>query len=243
VLDGTERLEQEHTSRVPEMDKAAGEQRDAAADVAAAVGEVQSQRFRDWVGADAATLAVVFTDIANSTHAGVSAGDEAFDPIRRDHLQWYETLIERHKGRLIKTKGDGVIAAFRVAWDALSFALAAHDDPGHGLEIRAGIHVGAVRVDGEDVSANSVALCARIESYAKPGEIWTSDRVKEDVDLEKAARHAHLEWRKHRGQRLKGFPELRLLWSVDTRRPPAPETQPDRPPGMWRRVWRWFVGP
>ena len=93
------------------------------------------------------------------------------------------------------------------------------------------------------MSVNSVALCARIESYAGPGEIWTSDRVKEDVDLEKAARLAYLVWREHDDVDLKGFPEPRRLWSVDTRRPAAPEPEPVPPAGAWLRLWRWLVGP
>ena len=134
------------------MDREADERRDADAESIAARGEMETPEFRTWAGADATMLAIAFTDIVGSTALGVKLGDERMHEVRMPHLRRLATRAESHGGRVVKTTGDGVMAAFHVAGKALDFVLEAHRDEGtDGLRVRAGIHVGPVRIEGGDI--------------------------------------------------------------------------------------------
>lgn len=60
-----------------------------------------------------------------------------------------------------------------------------------------------------------VSMAARVEAKAKEGGIWTSAKIKEDVDTLRAARHRHLKWTERPDEEMKGFPENVTLWSVE----------------------------
>jgi len=97
-------------------------------------------------------------------------------------------LLSEHGGRLFKTMGDGFLAEFASAVQALRCALAiqsrqseraaAGDDP---LQLRIGIHQGDVVVQGDDLMGDGVNIAARLEPLAEPGGITVSARVREDA--------------------------------------------------------------
>jgi len=97
-------------------------------------------------------------------------------------------LLAEHGGRLFKTMGDGFLAEFPSAVQALGCALAiqsrqaerraAGDGP---LELRIGLHQGDVVVEGEDLLGDGVNIAARLEPLAEAGGISLSARVREDV--------------------------------------------------------------
>ena len=97
-----------------------------------------------------------------------------------------------------------------------SASLALRRDTGHeSVKIRAGIHVGPVEVSDGDAFGQQVSMAARIEGKAKDGGVWTSHKVKEDVDTLRAAKHEKLKWTEHPDEELRGFPNRRfVLWSV-----------------------------
>ena len=142
-------------------------------------------------------------------------GNEMMNDLRRAHFTHARRLIEKHGGHEIKTIGDSLMVAFRTAVDALNFVLTLHADTGHErIKIRAGIHVGLIHIEEDDAFGTMVNFTARVESQAKGDEIWVSDRVKTDVDEEKANAHKLLEWIEHPNCELKGFPGTHKLWSV-----------------------------
>lgn len=186
-------------------------------EMVSAAAELRTDDFKQWAGgADIATVAIVFTDVVDSTRQNVEFGDEPWRQVREAHFARAGELVKQGRGYLIKTIGDSVMAAFHSAADALDFALALHSQTGHAsVKIRAGIHIGPVEVTAGDAFGQQVSMASRVEAKAKDGGIWVSAKVKEDIDILRSAKHRHLKWTEHTDEELKGFPRKCTLWSVE----------------------------
>ena len=197
-------------------DKVAGEPKP----VAAVGGQAPPTEgsLRQWAGASKATLAIVFTDIVSSAALGNKLGNRAMDELRRVHFRCAAELVDRYGGRVVKTIGDSVMAAFHAASDALDFASAVNCDPGDDrIQVRAGLHVGPVTVEENDVYGATVNYAARVVAAPQAAEIWLSNEAKSHVDQEGAPHQATLRWLNHTGLEIKGFPGKHILWSLVTR--------------------------
>lgn len=205
-----------YRSEVTAMDEAADQRRDFEAFLVSARGETSTKSFQEWSGGERVTLAIAFTDVVNMTALNEDLRDEAADTVRRAHFAQSRELIGKFNGKAIKTIGDSFMAAFRCADDALDYALALRGETGHPLvHVRAGIHVGPMHVEEEDVFGGTVNFAARVVGAIEDAEIWLSDRAKDDVDRLGAARHSHLKWHKHEHVPMKGFHGDFTLWSVE----------------------------
>ena len=98
--------------------------------------------------------------------------------------------ITEHRGRLVKTTGDGLLVEFSSVVDALRCATEwqhgmnernADVPPTSRIEFRMGINVGDVVVEDGDIFGDGVNVAARLEGLAEPGGICVSARVQEDV--------------------------------------------------------------
>lgn len=98
--------------------------------------------------------------------------------------------VSAHGGRLIKTMGDGVLAAFPSVVDALACAIAVQDGmnsrnketaPEDRLEFRIGLHAADVVIENGDIFGEGVNIASRLEGLADPGGICVSARVHEDA--------------------------------------------------------------
>jgi small GTP-binding protein len=230
LLDALEVLyrdDKKFLSQIAEMETRAEASMERGGGFVAASAELRTENFKEWAGgAGIANVAIVFTDVLDSTRLNVEFGDEQWRQIREAHFARARTLVKAGRGYLIKTIGDSVMAAFHSASDALDFTLALHRDTGHEqIKIRAGLHVGPVEVSDGDAFGQQVSMAARVEAQGKKireaqgqeikdGGIWTSAKVKEDVETLRAVRHRHLKWVEHAAQELKGFPGSYTLWSV-----------------------------
>jgi class 3 adenylate cyclase len=191
----------------------AGEPAPAAAPAPSAAGTL-----RQWAGGPKATLAIVFTDIVSSTALGNKLGNRAMDELRRAHFRCATEQVNRYGGRVVKTIGDSVLAAFHAASDALDFASAVNCDPGDDrIQVRAGLHVGPVTVEENDVYGATVNYAARVAAAPKDAEVWLSSEAKSHVDQEGAPHQTALRWLNHAGLEIKGFPGKHILWSLVTR--------------------------
>jgi class 3 adenylate cyclase len=200
---------------VSKIDRAANAQRELDAGIISAAGEMRTPSFRDWAGASAATLAIVFTDVVSSTSIGADLGDEAMNKVRQAHFTQARQQLRYYKGYEIKTIGDSFMIAFRTAVEALDFTLSIFSRTGNTrIKIKAGIHVGPVRIEEEDAFGTMVNFAARVIGMAHGPEIWASNAAKRDIDLEKARRHTNLTWVEHPDCELKGFQGKRVLWSI-----------------------------
>ena len=131
---------------------------------------------------DRVLATVLFTDIVTSTERSAQVGDRRW----KDLLDQHDTLIrpelERHRGRLVKNTGDGILATFDGPARAIRCAQAiATSVKSLGIEVRAGLHTGEVELRGEDVTGMGVNIAARVMDAAGPGEVVVSSTVKDLV--------------------------------------------------------------
>jgi len=215
IADPKETLARRYPSQVESMDLAADRQRDFDAFVLSANAETHSARFVEWAGDERVTLAIVFTDVVDSTALGERMRDERMYEVRQAHFAQSRKLTTQYKGYEIRTIGDSVMTAFRSASAALDYARALCADPGSPeLQLRAGIHIGPLQIEEGDVFGRTVNFAARVVSVIKRPEIWLSEQAKADIDVLGARRHEELRWERHDNIELKGFAGSFTLWSV-----------------------------
>jgi class 3 adenylate cyclase/GTPase SAR1 family protein len=213
LVDPKDRLGEQFESKVEEMDKTADRRRDFETFVVSANAETQTQSFSGWAGGERVNLAIVFTDVQGSTAMEEEIKGAGMNQVRRAHFAQSRKLIERFKGREVKTIGDSFMAAFRTVEPALDYALALYSNTGHSkVRIRAGIHVGAMQVEDNDLFGSTINFAARVVGSIAGTEIWLSDRAKTDIDAFGAPSHKDLKWEEHK-VKPKGFPET-TLWAL-----------------------------
>jgi class 3 adenylate cyclase/GTPase SAR1 family protein len=205
-------------SEVAAMELSADRQRNLDAFVMSAKGETRTVPFHEWAGGEHVTLAIVFTDVVGSTSLGEEIKDQAMNEVRRAHFTWSRQLIDTYKGREVKTIGDSFMAAFKSADTALDYARAFQKATGHPkVKIRAGIHIGPMHVDDNDVFGGTVNFAARMIGEITGSELWLSDRAKDDVLRLGAPENERLAWERHDGVVMKGFAGEFTLWAVKDR--------------------------
>jgi class 3 adenylate cyclase len=127
---------------------------------------------------DRVLATVLFTDIVGSTERATELGDSAWRALLDEHDLVVRRVLERHRGREVKTTGDGFLATFDGPARAIRCAVELRAAVGPlGIEIRAGLHTGEVEVRGEDVGGIAVHLAARVQAAAAPGEVLVSRTV------------------------------------------------------------------
>ena len=101
-----------------------------------------------------------------------------------------EPSISEHRGRIVKTTGDGMLVEFASVVDALRCATEiqrgmternAEVPTAERIEFRIGINVGDIMSEGGDIFGDGVNVAARLEALADPGGICVSGRVQEDA--------------------------------------------------------------
>jgi class 3 adenylate cyclase/alpha-beta hydrolase superfamily lysophospholipase len=127
------------------------------------------------IDSDRALAAILFTDIVGSTEQASLLGDRRWRTVLDSHDAVSRTIVDRHRGRLVKLTGDGVLATFDGPGRAIRCAFALRDalDP-LGITIRAGLHTGEIEVRGDDIGGVGVHVAARVLDHAAPGELLAS---------------------------------------------------------------------
>ena len=100
---------------------------------------------------------------------------DALKALRRELI---DPAIAEHKGRIVKTTGDGMLVEFASAVDAVTCAMAvqaAMAARAGNLSFRIGINVGDIIIDGDDIFGDGVNVAARIENECEPGGVFLSD--------------------------------------------------------------------
>jgi class 3 adenylate cyclase len=175
---------------------------------------------QDWLRSetDHVTLAIVFTDIVGSTALQRDLGDSNYNPVREAHFTRARHYIPLCGGHEVKTIGDSFYAVFRTAVSALKFAIELHGDTGdERVIIRAGIHVGAVRINKEgDVFGSSVNFTKRVMDSSPPGGlIMLSRDAKSQIDFEKPPDYENMRF-SAREKELAGFEGKHQVFAMMT---------------------------
>lgn len=121
---------------------------------------------------------VLFVDVVDSTRRLLQVGDQAWAAVLDGLEEACRKEVESRHGRVVKTTGDGILAAMPTPTSAVECALALHEDAqGLGLALRAGVHCGELQGRGDDVAGATVHLAARLMGRAAPGETLVSNIV------------------------------------------------------------------
>ena len=100
---------------------------------------------------------ILFTDIVDSSAHASAASDREWRATREQHDAITRAMIRQHRGREVKTMGDGFLITFDAPARAARCALAVADRVrALGIEIRAGLHTGEIELDGADISGIAV---------------------------------------------------------------------------------------
>jgi class 3 adenylate cyclase len=131
---------------------------------------------------DRVLATVLFTDIVGSTERAATLGDRAWHALLETHHGIVRRELERHRGREVKTVGDGFLATFDGPARAIRCACAIREGVRRlGIEIRAGLHTGECELMGDDVGGIAVHIGARVAASAAPSEVLVSSTVKDLV--------------------------------------------------------------
>ena len=113
-------------------------------------------------------------------YSRLMADDEAgtYDSLRAGVDEVVVPSVEGHGGRVFKTTGDGFLAVFGSAGEALDAAVAIQDGfAGRPLQLRIGLNLGDVIQEQGDVFGDGVNVASRLEAMAEPGGVCASGAV------------------------------------------------------------------
>src|SRR5215471_12601254 len=135
--------------------------------------------------AGAGTLTLLFTDLVGSTESLVALGEDRFDSVRDEHDALVGGTITAHHGELVKHTGDGYMAVFGRAEDAVSAAaeiqqlVSRHNEDSElALGVRIGISAGDVTERAGDYHGVAAVEAARLCSAAMGGQVLASETVR-----------------------------------------------------------------
>lgn len=155
---------------------------------------------------DRVLATVMFTDIVGSTQHAVAVGDASWRSLLDRHDEAIRKEIDRFRGRLVKTTGDGVLAVFDGPARAVRAGLGIVEAARRlGVDVQVGVHTGEVELRGDDIGGVAVHVAARIMKTSAAGEVAVSMTLRDLVagsGLHFADRGEH---------ELKGFPGT---WSL-----------------------------
>ena len=126
--------------------------------------------------------AIMFTDIVGYTKLMGSDEDKAFQILRQNRAIHSE-LIEKFGGSFIKEMGDGILAQFDSASEAVRCAKEIQFETRRTFDhpLRIGIHLGEVTFENQDVFGDGVNIASRLQAIALPGGIYISESTQKTI--------------------------------------------------------------
>ena len=135
--------------------------------------------------------AILAADVVG--YSSLMERDEAgtHERLKAGRKELFEPEIARHHGRIFKLMGDGMLAEFGSVVDAVECAVslqrglierneAAPEE--HRIQVRIGINLGEIIVEGEDRYGEGVIIAARLQELAAAGGICVSGKVAKEVE-------------------------------------------------------------
>ena len=166
------------------------------------------------------TVAILFSDIEDSTVLTEKLGDARWLEVLREHNAIFREQISRHDGYEVKSQGDGFMLAFPDPCEALECAIgvqrafAEREQAGEreSLRVRIGLHTGEVISEEGDYFGKNVILAARIAAEALGGEILVSEELR---DAASGGNGNGLRFDRGRELELKGLAGIHRVFRAD----------------------------
>jgi class 3 adenylate cyclase len=131
---------------------------------------------------DRVLATILFTDIVDSTRRASELGDERWRAVLAAHDRGIREALDRHRGREVKTTGDGFLATFDGPARGIRCAFEIRDTVReHGLEVRIGLHTGECELLENDLGGIAVHIGARVMAHAGTGQVLCSRTVRDLV--------------------------------------------------------------
>jgi len=133
--------------------------------------------------------AILAADVAG--YSRLMGADEVgtLTALKSHRREIVDPAIAAHKGRIVKTTGDGLLVEFGSAVDAVTCAMAVQEKmavqtaegTGSHIQFRVGITVGDIIIDSDDIFGDGVNIAARVENECEPGGVYLSSSAFEQV--------------------------------------------------------------
>src|SRR5262245_49614751 len=135
--------------------------------------------------------AILAADVVG--YSALMERDEAgtFERLRAERKELFEPEIAHHRGHIFKLMGDGLLVEFGSVVDAVECAVSLQRGLAESnaslpknacIQVRIGVNLGEVIVEGEDRYGEGVNIAARLQQLAEPGGIWVSGKVAREVE-------------------------------------------------------------
>ena len=129
-------------------------------------------------------VAILFSDIEESTALNERIGDRAWVRLIGRHDKMIRRYVKSHQGHVVKSQGDGFMIAFAEPEQAVRCSVdvqrALRQRP-NGIRVRIGIHTGKSVRRGDDLFGRNVALAARVAAHADGGQTLVSEPVRDAI--------------------------------------------------------------
>jgi len=134
--------------------------------------------------------AILAADVAGYSRLMGADEEETLAQLKAHRRELIDPKIGEHRGRIVKTTGDGLLAEFASVVDAVRCAVEIQDEmskrnadvpPERRIEFRVGINLGDIIIDESDIFGDGVNVAARLEALAEPGGICVSRMVRDQV--------------------------------------------------------------
>lgn len=162
-------------------------------------------------------VTILFTDMIGSTDMTHQVGDAAAQDVIRAHNSIVRNALSNHRGKEVKHTGDGIMASFDDAVDAVRAAIQiqravrVHNEKWTKLplHLRVGMNTGEPIIEENDYFGATVQIAARVCAAAGMDQIWIGPATHEQV-----TRASDISLFSHGAQRLKGVREEQYLFEV-----------------------------
>src|SRR5882762_8579594 len=134
--------------------------------------------------------AILAADVAGYSRLMRADEEGTLDRLKALRRELVDRKIVEHHGRIVKTTGDGLLVEFASVVDAVRCAVAVQQAMpernievavDNRIELRIGINLGDVIVEGDDIYGDGVNIAARIEALADAGGVFVSNTVYDQV--------------------------------------------------------------
>jgi class 3 adenylate cyclase len=134
--------------------------------------------------------AILAADVAGYSRLMGADEEGTLERLKGLHRQLIDPKIDQHRGRIVKTTGDGLLAEFPSVVDAVRCAAEMqcgmiNREPEvpdeRRIRLRIGINLGDIIVEGDDIFGDGVNVAARLEALAEPGGVCVSGIVHDEI--------------------------------------------------------------